>query len=62
MAIARALTSFHALERFVADGDELDSSDPIVVRFPSLFDVPTPDPAPRKAAAAKKRTRKAHDA
>jgi hypothetical protein len=33
----RAITSFHALGRFVAAGEDLPASDEIVKAFPSLF-------------------------
>lgn len=52
--MATALTSFHALERFVAQGEEVANDDPIVAAFPSLFDVP-------KAAPVRKRAAKAQD-
>lgn len=63
--MAVALTSFHALERFVAQGDELANTDPIVAAFPSLFEASPPAEARKvlgkKAPAAKKAAPKAQD-
>ena len=53
MATATALTSFHALDRFIAEGEQVDAADPIVKAFPTLFTVQAEAPKPRKAVAKK---------
>lgn len=50
----RALTTFHANDRLVVDGQEVDSTDPIVKGREHLFEtVPAEKPTPRKAVAKK---------
>lgn len=63
----RALSSFHALGRFVRAGDEVDSKDPIVKGREVLFESPAPSGSVEQATAAPgekrsvTRTRKAKD-
>lgn len=52
-----ALDSFHALDRFVAAGDDLPAGDPIVKRYPSLFEDGAPAVEQATAAPGEKRTR-----
>lgn len=59
MATFRAVQPFHACGRFIADGDELDASDPIIEGREVLFalvedDAPAKKAPARKAAAVKK--------
>lgn len=57
MATLRARTSFHSPFGAFADGDEVDSKDPVVKGRESLFeavDAPPAVKAPAKKAAAKK--------
>jgi hypothetical protein len=61
VASVRSLTPFHADGRFVADGEILDASDPIVTGRESLF-APVADDAPapaEKRVARKTSARKA---
>lgn len=54
MATLRALTSFHANGRFVADGEELDAKDPIAAGREALFET-VEDDAPAKPARTSKK-------
>lgn len=53
MSTLRALTSFHAPGRFVASGDKVDASDPVVKGREGLFETVQPEKAPARKAAPK---------
>ena len=50
----RATTAFHAADRFIADGDELDAKDPIVKGREHLFEVVEDDSPAKPKRTAKK--------
>ncbi len=59
MATLRATTAFHANDRFVADGEEVDSKDPIVKGREALFttdgvEQATAAPGEKRARGVKK--------
>lgn len=58
MAKLRATVSFHALGRFVRAGEEVESSDPIAVRYPSMFDGAASSVEQATAAPGEKRARR----
>lgn len=52
MAVLVALNSFHAAGRFIGEGAEVPSSDPIVKGREHLFTTPDPAPVVEAATAA----------